>query len=264
MNRAGLVLAAHGSTGQPEVNAHIERIADELERRTRFTEVRAAFHQGEPTFATVLDAMRADVITVVPLMASDGYYAGRVLPDELAKNTRYKSVRCHITGSVGGHPRIASLVESRARTLLDRFGFEPETTTLALIAHGTKRSPQGRNTVEHVAGRLRSRDLCGEVIVGLLDEEPSVASVPARATLEGIIVLPFVIGAGFHATADIPERLGIEPPGIAGPFTVTLAGRPIVCDVPIGSDPGIVDVIVDLAGSPDASDRTVQSSEGAT
>ncbi len=264
MTRSGLVLAAHGSTSEAGVNARIEALVADLARRGGFDEVRAAFHRGVPSFATVLDTMTADVVTVVPVMASDGYYAEHVLPRELAENGRFESVRCTITTSVGTHPNMAAIVEARVSRLLDTFRFDRHETTLALIGHGTERHRQSRGAVERVACRLRSGDVCGEVILGLLDEEPSVDTVPARATRECVIVLPFLIGAGAHAMKDVPRRLGIRSADGARPlFTATVANRTVVCDVPIGSNPGIVDIIVDLAGSAGGSGGGVRPTEGA-
>ena len=80
-----LVLAAHGSRRDKAVNAHVRQIAESLRARRIFDEVAAAFHQGEPGFDEVLDELRADEITVVPLFTSAGHFTQVVLPEALAR-----------------------------------------------------------------------------------------------------------------------------------------------------------------------------------
>ena len=87
MSAAALVLAAHGSRHARHVNERIREMADRL-RTTRagreFSTIAVAYHQGEPAFAEVLDALEERDVTVVPVMTSRGYYADHVLPRALA------------------------------------------------------------------------------------------------------------------------------------------------------------------------------------
>lgn len=65
MSRTALILAAHGSRVDPTIDAQITGYAARIARLGLFDHVAKAFHHGEPTFATVLDQLDADEVTVV-------------------------------------------------------------------------------------------------------------------------------------------------------------------------------------------------------
>lgn len=249
MKKSALVLAAHGSSSERCVNNQLEQHASRLAKWGSFDEVVTAFHRGEPTFATVLDGLTADEVTVVPVMASDGYFCDSVLPRELARNHRYASLSVRRTAPVGTHVRMASLVADRGIHLLQTYNLAADATTLAIIGHGTKRHGRSRQAVENLVGVLGHRHLCAEVIAAFLDEDPAVETIRDRAAGPNTMVVPFLIGGGLHAMQDVPDRLGLHTfDGASLPRTESVGGHLILCDVPIGADPRIIDVIADLAG----------------
>ena len=113
MSRTALILAAHGSRVDPTINAQIDEYVSQIDRLGIFDRVTKAFHRGEPAFASVLDQLDADYVTVVPVMTSDGYYCDVVLRRELAKNRRFARVRLRQTPPVGVHTGVIALVERR-------------------------------------------------------------------------------------------------------------------------------------------------------
>ncbi|MCH7808311.1 MAG: hypothetical protein IIB60_03720 [Planctomycetes bacterium] len=249
MSKSALVLAAHGSSSERCVNHQLEQHGVELAKRGPFDEVVTAFHRGEPTFATVLDGLSADDVTVVPVMASNGYFCDSVLPRELAKNQRYANLSVHTTAPVGTHPRMASLVAGRVAHLLQTYNLAADATTLAIIGHGTKRHGRSRQAVDDLVRALSNGRLCAEVIAAFLDEAPSVETIHDRAAGPNTVVVPFLIGGGVHAMQDVPNRLSLPTfDGASLPRTGSVRGRFIVYDAPIGSDPGILEIIADLAG----------------
>jgi uroporphyrin-III C-methyltransferase len=240
-----LVLAAHGSRRDPAANALVRRLAQTVRERRLFQEVAVAFHQGEPAFDGVLDELQSDAVTVVPLMTSAGHYTDVVLPEALARNRRFAEVRLRQTPPVGSHPGIASLVARRVSELLREHGLDRAETTLLLGGHGTRRHQASRATTLLLAETLQRRGVAGQVLAGFLDDDPALLEVLGRAHSGAIIVLPFLIGGGAHASEDIPRAIGLEPGDV--PLARRADQRLIVVDDAVGTLPGIVELIVDLA-----------------
>ena len=251
MNRTALVLAAHGSRHEPDVNDRVRGFARILSAHRWFDEVAVAFHQGEPGFSRVLDRLSADEIVVVPVMTSEGYYSDVALPRELARNARYATIRVRRTGPVGTHPGMATLVARRVRKILLDHELHASGTTLALIGHGTKRHARSRHATWELARKLRQLELCAQVVAVFLDDDPQVESILETAEHPSVLVIPFLIGDGPHAAMDIPRRLGFT---LGDDISLPVAGwihhRYVVCDSAVGTDPGIVEVIAELARTP--------------
>ncbi|HEX2219465.1 MAG TPA: CbiX/SirB N-terminal domain-containing protein, partial [Gemmatimonadales bacterium] len=241
----GLVLAAHGSRRDPAANALVRRLAQAIRQRRLFHEVAVAFHQGEPGFDRVLDELEADAVTVVPVMTSAGHYADVVLPEALARNRRYSAVRLRVTPPVGSHPGIAPLVARRVSELLREHGLQRGETAVLLAGHGTRRHAASRDTTLRLAETLQRRGVAGHVLAGFLDDDPTLAEALARTRAAAVVVLPFLVGGGSHAGEDVPRALGVEPGEL--PVTGRVDGRLVAVDQAIGTLPGIVDIIVDLA-----------------
>ena len=240
-----LVLAAHGSRRDPAANALVRRLAQALRERRLFDEVAVAFHQGEPGFDAVLDELGAEAVTVVPVMTSAGHYTDVVLPEALARNRRHGSLRLRVTPPVGAHPGIAPLVARRVSELLREHTLSRSGTAVLLAGHGTRRHAASRDTTLRLAETLRRRGVASGVVAGFLDDEPSLAEAIDGAGAEAVLVLPFLIGGGSHAGEDVPRALGLEPGEL--PLVGRRAGVRVVVDQAIGTLPGIVDIVLDLA-----------------
>ena len=233
MNGRALVVAAHGST-EPAVNDGIVQLAQRAGRRLGFDEAIAAFHRGDPTFARALDTLRSHDVVVVPLLQSEGYYCHRVLPAELAKNSRFAALRLRQTRAVGVHPALDEVLERRVSEL--RAEHRLQAPAVALVGHGTPRHRGSREAAEASAAELARRT--GLVVRAFfLDEDPPVDAIPDLAPGRDLIVLPLLIGAGRHATRDLAQRLGAQP-----------AGGRVVVDRPLGLDPAIEEIVIELAG----------------
>lgn len=248
MSRTALILAAHGSRVDPTINAQIDDYMTQIDQLGLFDHVVKAFHRGEPTFATVLDQLDADEVTVVPVMTSNGYYCDIVLPRELAKNQRFSQVRLRQTPPVGVHAGAIALVERRARRLILDHNLEAEDVCVAVVGHGTPRHPRSHLATVRLAEALQRAQIGGQVLYAFLEEEPSVQSIVDRAAKAAIVVISFLISGGPHATVDIPDRLGLRTsPGAAPPLHGWVVDRFVVCDAAVGTHAEIVDVIIDLA-----------------
>jgi len=248
MRGVALVLAAHGSRHHPEVNATIDAYAARLGELVGCSSAVAAYHQGNPTFAEVLDGLREERVVVVPLMTSSGYYADEVLPRELRKNRTWNEKQVVVMPPVGTHSGMADLVAGRFKELTESFSLPAQATTLAIIGHGTKRNPRSRLATKSLTKLLSARQTAGEVLEAFIDEEPDVASLMSRSTHDALVVIPFLIGAGPHALGDIPAALSIataEP--MTPPFSAQASGKRLIIDQTIGQHAGILDLAADQA-----------------
>ena len=245
MRRRALILAAHGSRHEPAANELLRAWAEEIERRGGFDRVVAAFHQGEPRFCEVLDLIDADDVVVVPVMTSQGYYCDEFLPAELAKNARYPEVVVRITPPVGVHPGIPTVVDRRLAELAERVAINLGTAAVAIVGHGTRRNPRSRLATEELAGAIRGMGRYAEVATFFLDEAPGVEEI-LKLGHSTILVEPFLISGGPHATKDIPDRLGIKA-GAELPRVAEVDGRRVVLNSPLGMDRALIRLISSLA-----------------
>jgi sirohydrochlorin cobaltochelatase len=146
---------------------------------------------------------------------------------------------------------MVDLVASRVAAIAHAHHLTPQETTIAIIGHGTPRHPRSRNATVELAARLQERGRYAEVLPAFLDQQPFVESIVDRASRENIIVVLFLIGAGPHATQDIPRRIGLNVPEVSAlPLADRVGGRRVICDAPVGTDPGIVDIILQLSRPP--------------
>jgi uroporphyrin-III C-methyltransferase len=259
-----LILAAHGSRRDPAANALVRRLAEAVRARRLFDEVAVAFHQGEPRFETVLDEITADEVTVVPLLTSAGHYADVVLPEALSRNRRFAELRLRQTPPVGTHSGIAPMVARRVTELLRNEGIPRHSASVAIVGHGTPRHEESRTSTVQLAETLRRRRVAGEVLAAFLDDDPPLDALLQTAALPHLIVVPFLIGGGTHVSEDIPRLLEGSrvtsresrlAPGDSHLATddrrpsVTRDSRlaTVTVDDAVGSYPGLVEIIIDLA-----------------
>lgn len=238
-----LVLAAHGSRRDPAANALVRRLAEAVRARRLFDEVAVAFHQGEPRFDAVLDELSSDEVTVVPLLTSAGHYADVVLPEALARNRRFADLRLRQTPPVGTHSGIAPLVARRVTELLREAGIPRHSASLAIVGHGTPRHRESRTSAIQLGDTLRRRRVAGEVLTAFIDDDPPVSALLEAATLPHLVVVPFLIGGGSHVGEDIPRLLEKK----SGVGSRESGHGSVIIDQSIGTYPGLVDIIIDLA-----------------
>lgn len=252
---SALLLAAHGAGDGSSTNVLIQGLARRIDALERFEEVACAFHLGNPPFDTALDSLSADRVIVVPVMTADGYFCGDMLPRGLVANARIDEVDLTVTPPVGTHPAIAGIALRRAANILKRCELDPAQTVLIVVGHGTRRIRQSIDsaiTLRDAIGRRTRHSPSPIPLAGVeaafLDAEPGIEFIPERIPNRNLIVIPFLIGGGRHATHDLPQQLGLAPfvPG-ASCVTGTRDDRLIACTYPIGNDPAILEIILDRA-----------------
>src|SRR5579884_1294770 len=89
--QTALLIAAHGSTVNPDSSAPTLAHAAEIRRRKVFAQVECAFWKEEPSLRDALflfDPEPIRQVCVVPNFISEGYFTQTVIPRELELNGR--------------------------------------------------------------------------------------------------------------------------------------------------------------------------------
>jgi len=215
---ATLVILGHGTTLNDGSARPVMQHAATLRQRGIFAAVREAFWKQEPQLKAVLAEIKTPRVFVAPLMISEGYFASEVVPRELGLDADFRlqtsDFRLFYTKPVGTHSSMTNVLLARARGVVEQFPFprapKPKEITLFIAGHGTERSAQSRQAIEHQAGLIRALNLYAEVSVVFMDEDPRILGCQATAKTKNVVVVPFFISDGLHVTEDIPVLLG-EP-----------------------------------------------------
>lgn len=166
------------------------------------------------------------------------------------------------TKPVGSHPCMTDVLLHRAAEVVAQHPFpsqpKPADTSLFIAGHGTERNAQSRRAIERQVELIRARKLFAEVQPCFMEEAPRIADIPQLAVAKKVVVVPFFISDGLHVTEDIPVLLG-EPEAVvqkrlaAGQPTwrnpTERNGKLIWYAPAVGSDPGLAEVILELARS---------------
>jgi uroporphyrin-III C-methyltransferase len=245
--RTAVLLAAHGSRRDRAANGLVERLAADLAHRGMSDEVVAGFHHGEPSFAEALDRLRADRVLVVPLFTSEGYYTQEVLPRALQASRRYRSLEVTIARPFGTHPNLPALVRNRLAQVATVCGLDLDRTGVLVVGHGTRRHHASRAATFRLAQSLASQQVAAQVSSGFLDDDPEVEEAVRALSQPTTLVVPFLLGGGSHALADLPRRLGLEAQHqVEHPVTGTVAGRQIVLDIPVAGYEELGELVSDI------------------
>jgi len=250
MTEQALVVAGHGSHRNPDSSSPVHAAVETLRERGAFAEVRPAFWKEAPSIRSVLHTVDADEVIVVPLFVSEGYFVDEVLPREFGLGEEDRigddppTVR--YADPVGTHPAMTDVISARARRMLE--GVSLADTALAVIGHGTERNPNSADAVYDHVEAVRERDTFAEVGALFMDEAPYVEDALDRFDADELAVVPLFAADGFHTQDEIPELLGLtDDPRTDYPIPGTVGGRRIWYASAVGTDPLVVDVVLERA-----------------
>lgn len=244
--RSALVLAGHGSHISPHTAGQVWEYVDQLRARNVAHEVTACFWKEQPSFAEVLDTLTAEQVYVVPVFTAQGFYTQRVIPVEMGLSgavTHRGGMTVHYARTLGEHEHMPNVLLKRVQATLATHQLDPLATTVAIIGHGTRRSDQSQRATHDQVQWLQQTGCVAEVLGAFLDAEPSIPSIYERATHPTIIVVPFFLAMGSHVTLDVPAELGLS----VGESYTEQADKRVHYTPPVGSDPNMVDFILELA-----------------
>ncbi len=240
---AALLLVGHGSSRLVTSRQATDRLAAAIRRRNLFAEVEACFWKEAPFLS--LDLVKARTVYVVPNFAGEGSFTQRLIPQRLGLTGRLSRVgerRLIYTEPVGCHPRLPDLLRLRAEELCRANGVAPASTGLLIVGHGSRQPGGVSATPEAVAATLRDKGFFAEVATAYLEQAPFVADWPRSIAADRVIVAPWLVSEGMHASEDLPPHFGLNTPS-GGP--VTVRGRTVWLMDGIGRDAEVVEMILD-------------------
>lgn len=256
MTEQALVVAGHGSHRNPDSSSPVHTAVETLRKRGTFAEVRPAFWKEAPSIRDVLHTVDADEAIIVPLFVSQGYFVDEVLPREFdlgeADRAGDDPPTVRYADPVGTHPAMTDVISARARRMLegapDDEQVAPADTALAVIGHGTERNPNSADAIYDHVEALRERGTFAEVGALFMDEAPYVEDAPDQFDADELAVVPMFAADGFHTQDEIPELLGLtDEPRTGYPVPGTVEGRRIWYSSAVGTDPLVVDVVLERA-----------------
>jgi sirohydrochlorin cobaltochelatase len=271
---ATLLIVAHGSTVNPDSSAPTLAHAAEIRRRKVFARVECAFWKEEPSLRDALflfDPKSIREVYVVPNFISEGYFTQTVVPRELELSgritTRSNGQIWRYCEPVGNHSLMTELLLKRARGVAP--DVDPAEASLLIVAHGTDLNENSAAAAKREAEKIRALGKYAGVLNVYMEEPPLVSDWRKLTETPNVVVVPFFISDGLHSYEDIPRLLGIkerrlpsrrrEPNGRLGsrpslkeifrqnPYAID--GRNLFYAPSIGTDPGVVDIIIEQANA---------------
>jgi len=286
MSDAALLIVAHGSTVNPDSSAPTLEHATEIRRRNIFADVQCAFWKEEPSLRDGLflfDPESIREVCVVPNFISEGYFTQTVVPRELELTGRItKRSNGQIwryCDPVGNHPLMTNLLLKRARDVAP--DVNPAETSLLIVAHGTDLNENSAVAAKRETEKIRALGKYAAVLNVYMEEVPLVSDWRTLTKTPNVVVVPFFISDGLHSYEDIPRLVGItdrhpersgakskDPAELPeGSLDVArdevrtnkrsifrtkpykIDDRSLFYAPSIGTDPGVVDIIIEQANA---------------
>jgi sirohydrochlorin cobaltochelatase len=222
-------------------------------------------------------------VYVVPNFISEGYFTQTVVPRELELNgeitKRSNGQIWKYCEPVGNHSLMTELLLKRARDVAPDAA--PSETSLLIVAHGTDLNENSAVAAKREAEKIRALGNYAAVLNVYMEEAPLVSDWRKLTKTPNVVVVPFFISDGLHSYEDIPGLLGIanghperskakskdpaELPedSISGSLDFArddvrttkrsvfrtkpykIDGRSLFYASSIGTDPGVVDIIIE-------------------
>ncbi len=256
LRSSALVIVGHGSTVNPDSSTPTLEHAREIRKRGQFAEVACCFWKEQPSMRDILRNTESSTVFVVPNFISEGYFTQTVIPRELGlegKTTLWNGREIHYCEPVGNHPRMTDALLRRAAEVAP--GVPPSETCLLIVGHGTGLNDNSAKAAKDQVAKIRAMGIYAQVEATYMEEAPLIAEWDQISTQPHVVTVPFFIADGLHSYQDIPVLLGIRSEigpaaSQAGVFLENphhLRGKTLYYSSAIGTEQGMVDVIIDQA-----------------
>jgi sirohydrochlorin cobaltochelatase len=169
------------------------------------------------------------------MLMADGYTCRTVLPAAVA-DVAPDGAKVRITPPLGSNPRIGDIIVRQALLACVEKDLQPAGAALVVVGHGTGRDVRSGETVHATVARLRDSGLFGEVRAGFLQQPPMIGDVLADLRAKACVVVGYFADASGHARQDLPAQIRAKH-------------REALYLGPIGVDPEVADVVVELLSS---------------
>jgi len=199
-----IILAAHGAGDESRVNRRVRALARDVEARLNGPPVVAAFNLGAPRYAEAARRLGAARTLVIPLMASRGYFATRVLAPAVRGACAGRAVR--LTPPLGAWAEIQRAVVHDVRAVVDDLVTAQRRPRILIVGHGTSRHPDSGETTL-AAAALIGDETGVRADAAFLDQSPTIEAALRRSEMVALVVAPLLFGAGPHETKDVARRV---------------------------------------------------------
>ena len=250
-----LLIAGHGSSKSEESTILIKSHTKAIKDQNIFKNVRCGFLKLEPLLTEQLNAIKSNVVHIVPCFSGTGSLTKSVLPKKLGLTgivTVKKNQKIYYSEPVGSHPKITKRMCELARNTILESKLAKNDTTLIVIGHGSIHNPQSEFDTRSIADQLDSLKLSSKVIPLFLDQAPNLANWSTLCETANAIVLGYFFSGGNHETRDIPELMGFSPVNTKDRFTknqpigpIHAAGKHLWLCPLISADQIIQEVIIE-------------------
>ena len=252
---SALLVLAHGSSVNATSSMPTREQTERLRDSGLFGEVACGFWKEKPGLREALDSLSKAEVFIVPNFTVEGYFVRNVIPKELdltgPVTRRENGQVLRLCLPVGGHPRMTEVLLHRAREAAPDVDFSR--AALLVLGHGTPLDTRSSEAVEAQVVDIRARGIFAEVHGAFMETPPKIEDWREITACRDVIAVPFFIADGLHSDEDIPELLGITGEGTAGERERKnphlLDGRRLCYSRAVGTDPGMVEVILDQVHS---------------
>jgi sirohydrochlorin ferrochelatase len=197
---SGLLIAAHGEQQPGAQNECTKRIAEAISARKVVAEVTVGFIKGHPTIGEALSGLSTSRVIIYPLFASNGYFTRDRLV-QILDGAECAQRTISILSPFGLDPGLPALLLKQADRTARASGLSPDTASIILLAHGSRRNSASREATERIATSLRQLNGSGRVETAFLEEQPFFNQTAARVG-QPAVVLGLFSGEGLHGAAD--------------------------------------------------------------
>jgi sirohydrochlorin cobaltochelatase len=243
-----LLLVAHGSSTDSETGEPVRRQARAIADLGVFDEVGAAFWKEEPSLRDGLTVVKSDEVFVVPFFISSGYYTEELVPREMeirpGVNIR-DGRKIYYTAPVGTHAAMTEVLLHQAQSALSQARVDPAEVSLFIVGHGTEMNKNSSAAVHQQVAEIRRLGKFAEVQPAFMEEEPTHKTILSLSKSQKVLIIPFFISDGPHTRQDIPAGIGLAPRGEDWEIPVSLGGKTVWYTRSVGSDPRMVEVILE-------------------
>lgn len=199
------LLVAHGDRGGPAPNATLASQAAAVRSLTG-APVAVGLLKGEPTIEEGLAeaaAAGAARMLVYPLFMADGYFVAKVRERIAAVGLTPEPT---LLTPLGLDPGLPDILVTQALGVAVPAGFEPLSSRLLIVGHGSKLGPASATATRKAAVRAALARRFASVTTAFLEEEPFLEDA-LRASASPTVVSGFFSGDGMHAGEDVPEAI---------------------------------------------------------
>lgn len=240
-----VVLVAHGAGDDSRANAQLLERARRLQEHMPAARVQVAFLRGRPSFDEVLQRADRARRVVIPMFSAEGFYVARLRDTVQRLATGIETV---VTDAIGSHPLVVAAVVRMVGDAITHADVPVRDVVVVVVGHGTSRHPRSGTSTQRAAQSI-AEQLGVVTHTAFLDQAPEVETVVrALAPHTLLLVVPYLIGGGLHALADVPERVHSAHGDTTTHDANAGADRRVVVLPPVGSLEAIDTLLLRLAG----------------